>query len=360
MIRTLPQKPHKQIFLNILALLLDLVITASILLSIYYFNYMIPYKFDTPNNVLSNTPFSDGNGQASLPGMGGQIFSGGDSLFGTGGALSNKKNGADTQGNPGSSSVSTDLGGKFADKFSDKVVSTANSYQSKDLSITVTPYQLGSGKNKITYYVADIYTSNINCFRTYFGQNTYGTGYTEHLTNMSRDVHSILAMNGDSYCYNRQHTAGVLIRNGTLYRSEPTASDVCILYQNGEMKTYSPDQFDLQQAIRDGAYQSWTFGPNLLDARGKALKSFNTWDYIRKAHPRSAIGYYEPGHYCFVVVDGRQTGYSREMTLPELAQVFENLGCSAAYNLDGGHSAFMTMGDQVVNHPYRPSHQIVD
>jgi exopolysaccharide biosynthesis protein/transposase len=246
------------------------------------------------------------------------------------------------------------------DEFSRLRFLAANSYQSKDLSITVTPYQLGSGTNKITYYVADVYTSNINCFRTYFGQNTYGTGYTEHLTNMSRDVHSVLAMNGDSYCYNRQHTAGVLIRNGTLYRAEPTTSDVCILYKNGEMKTYSPDQFDLQQAMQDGAYQSWTFGPNLLDSQGKALKSFNTWDYIRKAHPRSAIGYYEPGHYCFVVVDGRQTGYSRGMTLPELAQVFENLGCSAAYNLDGGHSTFMTMGDQVVNQPYKSSHEIVD
>ena len=126
------------------------------------------------------------------------------------------------------------------------------------------------------------------------------------------------------------------------------------------MKTYSPDQFDLQQVMRDGAYQSWIFGPKLLDGQGKALTSFNTWDYIRKAHPRSAIGYYEPGHYCFVVVDGRQKGYSRGMTLPELARVFEDLGCSAAYNLDGGHSTFMTMDGHVVNRPYKSSHEIVD
>ena len=118
--------------------------------------------------------------------------------------------------------------------------------------------------------------------------------------------------------------------------------------------------FDVQQVMQDGAYQSWTFGPNLLDENGKALSSFNTWDYIRQTHPRSAIGYYKPGHYCFVVVDGRQSGYSRGMTLPELARVFEDLGCSAAYNLDGGHSTFMTIGDQVVNRPYKPGHQIVD
>ena len=58
-------------------------------------------------------------------------------------------------------------------------------------------------------------------------------------------------------------------------------------------------------------------------------------------NPRSAIGYYEPGHYCFVVVDGRQSGYAKGMSIPELAALFEELGCTKAYNLDGGGSAVM-------------------
>ena len=90
------------------------------------------------------------------------------------------------------------------------------------------------------------------------------------------------------------------------------------------------------------------------------LTSFDTWDYIKKTHPRTALGYYEPGHYCFVVVDGRQTGYSRGMDLTELAQVFEDLGCTAAYDLDGGHTVFMTLEDQYVNHSYKPSKTISD
>ncbi len=31
---------------------------------------------------------------------------------------------------------------------------------------------------------------------------------------------------------------------------------------------------------------------------------------LGKANPRTAVGNYEPGHYCFLVVDGRQPGYS--------------------------------------------------
>lgn len=74
------------------------------------------------------------------------------------------------------------------------------------------------------------------------------------------------------------------------------------------MDIYSPDQIDLQRLIEKGAYQSWIFGPSLLDENGKAKpkESFLTWDYIKESHPRTAIGYFEPGHYCLLLVDGRQ------------------------------------------------------
>ena len=63
-------------------------------------------------------------------------------------------------------------------------------------------------------------------------------------------------------------------------------------------------------------------------------------------NPRSAIGYYEPGHYCFVVVDGRQNGYAKGMNIPQLATLFEELGCTRAYNLDGGGSAVMVFNHE--------------
>ena len=125
------------------------------------------------------------------------------------------------------------------------------------------------------------------------------------------------------------------------------------------MDIYQPGQVDLQQLVDRGAYQSWIFGPSLLDESGKAKSTFLTWDYIRESHPRTAIGYYEPGHYCLLLVDGRQDS-SRGMFLDEMAKVFEDLGCKAAYNLDGGHCSFMTMKNQVANHPYKPEHEVED
>ena len=261
---------------------------------------------------------------------------------------------------------------KFADKFTDTVVATDTSYTSPDLSIHLSYNQYdtgildnsGEGKHvkygtKISYVLADIYLGDITCFRTAFAQNTYGVGYSEKLSDMSAKMRSVLAVNGDSYSNNRHQDNGTIIRNGVVYRNEVTDMETCVLNWDGTMDIYSPEQMDLQQLIEKGAYQSWIFGPSLLDENGKAKDSFRTWEYITQSHPRTAIGYYEPGHYCLMLVDGRQKS-SRGMFLDEMAKVFEDLGCRSAYNLDGGHCSFMTFEGKTANHPYKPEYEVSD
>lgn len=263
---------------------------------------------------------------------------------------------------------------KFKDKFTDTVVTTDTSYSSPNLSIQLSYsyYDTGildlsaSGKHKkygtqVSYVLADIYVGNITCFQTAFAQDTYGVGYTEKLSDMSSAIKSVLAVNGDSYSNNRHSDNGTIIRNGVVYRSMPTDMETCVLNWDGTMDIYGPGQLDLHQLIEKGAYQSWIFGPSLLDENGKAKpkESFLTWSYIKESHPRTAIGYFEPGHYCLLLVDGRQKS-SRGMFLDEMAKVFEGLGCRAAYNLDGGHCSFMTFQGSTANHPYKPKHEVSD
>ena len=40
------------------------------------------------------------------------------------------------------------------------------------------------------------------------------------------------------------------------------------------MKIYQPEALNIQTLIQTGAYQSWIFGPSLLDENGKAKKDF--------------------------------------------------------------------------------------
>ena len=231
---------------------------------------------------------------------------------------------------------------KFAEKYTDTVVVTENSYSSPDISVTVTEETLG----RTTYYLADIYVRDITCFQSALAGNTYGSGFRDSIGDMAALNNALLAINGDYYGNTNE---GVVIRNGVIYRANSTNCDVCMLCYDGTMRVMPGSSFTVEDAIAYGAWQAWTFGPALLDTDGSVLTSFSSTGRIISANPRTAIGYYEPGHYCMVVVDGR--GESAGITLPDLSQLFYDLGCTAAYNLDGGNSSIMVWDDEIINHP---------
>lgn len=241
---------------------------------------------------------------------------------------------------------------KWADKFTDdgSIIETNTSYQSGNINISVSTVS----KNSVTYYVADVYISSIYNFRTALAEDTYGRGYTDNVADLAVANDAIIATNGDFY---GAREMGIVIRNGSLYR-DVLWGDVGVLYYNGIFKTYSAEDFDLQAVIDGGAYQAWSFGPSLLDENGDAIPNFDS--SIAKAHPRCALGYYEPGHYCFVLVDGRQSGYSVGMSLVSLSSLMNELGCRAAYNLDGGQTAVMAYKGEVINRPYEGGREVSD
>lgn len=310
--------------------LADILFSGSIVCGDYLYNYKIPQKLPSLNITASSAQSND-------------------------------------------NSTYTDWSVKFQDHFSDSVISTDTTYKSPNISIELTQNSYDTnmidfsegGKHtkygtKVSYTLADIYIRSIDCFKTAFAQDTYGTGYSETLSSMSSRIQSIIGINGDSYSNNRHQNNGTIIRNGIVYRSQPSTEETCVLFQDGTMKIYAPDSFNVQDLITNGAWQSWVFGPSLLDENGNAKSDFLTWSYIRESHPRTAIGYYEPGHYCLLVVDGRQSDYSRGMFLEEMSKLFADLGCKAAYNLDGGHCSFMSMQDNIISHPYKPQKEISD
>ncbi len=214
------------------------------------------------------------------------------------------------------------------------------SHQSNSVRVAVKGYSVDG----VAYFVSDVWIKDISSFRTAFAKKQYGQGIHQEFLNMAQDNKAIVAISGDYY---GARAKGVVVRNGQLYR-DILFEDVCVLYQNGVMETYTKDTFNIDDAIARKAYQIWSFGPQLLD-NGQPMQEFNS--SVKNANPRCAIGYYEPGHYCFVTVDGRQPGYSEGMTLQALSQLFYDLGCKVAYNLDGGQTAMMAYGNQLVNRP---------
>ena len=219
---------------------------------------------------------------------------------------------------------------RFAGHFSDETVWEDMSYRSPTMAVTVTKYEYTELLPKGVYFVADIYLSDVEQLQAAFPLN----GYTfAQPAAIARDADAVVAVNGDCFVDQR---GGFVERNGEIYSQNPTTADVCVLYYDGRMEIYERGECDPEQILADEPWQIWHFGPSLLNADGSARESFNISDALLIAHPRTALGYYEPGHYCFVVVDGRQGGYSLGAEMKELSAIMSELGCSAAYNLDGG------------------------
>jgi exopolysaccharide biosynthesis protein len=67
-----------------------------------------------------------------------------------------------------------------------------------------------------------------------------------------------------------------------------------------------------------------------------------------------AIGQRKDGTFIFVVIDGRQPGYSLGTNLLELQNIFNQYDAYNAANLDGGSSATMYYNGSVVNKTSTP------
>lgn len=240
----------------------------------------------------------------------------------------------------------------FTEHFQFAPIADEDSYISQNMMIETSTHTMEKNGEQITYYLADVYVRTMDCFRTALANDTFGA--TAEFLDISKANEAIMAVSGDYYTWNR---GGPVIRNGVLYRNKQGTADVCVLYKDGSMKTVNGRLFNAEEAIAEGAWQAWAFGPSLLTADGKAATTFNST--LTDKHPRCAIGYYQPGHYVFVLVDGRQD-HSVGMTLSELAELFESLGCTVAYNLDGGRSAQMAFNNSLLNQPYRDGRVVSD
>ena len=344
-------------------ILIDLVITGLVLTVFALFHHVLPRQKQSLGIVISN-PYqtveeNSGSSGCIMPEDKMLIASAGMSdapMLSAKGSRQNsggrgKGNGSNGKGGSALTAESEDtiqesdgapISEKFAEKYTDSVVITENSYTSPDISITVTEESLG----RTIYYLADIYVRDITCFQSALARNSYGSGFRDSIADMALLNNALVAINGDYYGNTNE---GVVIRNGVIYRANPTNCDVCVLYYDGTMRVMPGNSFSVEDAVRDGAWQAWTFGPALLDTDGNALTEFASSNRIISANPRTAIGCYEPGHYCMVVVDGR--GESAGITLPALSQLFHDLGCAAAYNLDGGNSSMMIWKNEVINVP---------
>ncbi len=199
-------------------------------------------------------------------------------------------------------------------------------------------------QKNLAYFVADVRLSSVEYFKTAFAKDTYGLNIHETTSSMARRKNAILAINGDYSGYSKNK---LTIRNGVLY-NDNFNGEVLVLMKSGEMRI-APDNVSGADLVKQGALQSWSFGPTLV-IDGKYVQR-SASSHVSAANPRTGIGMVSPLHYIFIVVDGRKSGYSLGLGLKDFANLFIKYGCKVAYNLDGGGSSEMVMNNKILNVP---------
>ncbi len=239
---------------------------------------------------------------------------------------------------------------KFAHLTTDEVIITESGYSSHDICIEIKSFDENEGIIKSPYTVADIYVRDVRCLQAYFAGGKYiPTGHGEPILECMEKSGAILATNGDYYS---MQLGSAVLRNGVLYRYPIADFDVLVLYEDGSVKIFPKKTVRSESGWKEAfenAWQAWSFGPSLLDETGKQYEDLraNLFGVIANRNPRTGFGYYEPGHYCLVVVEGR-SDTAPGATIEEFASIFESLGCVQAYNLDGGGSSVMAFEGELL------------
>ena len=278
------------------------------------------------------------------------------------GAVSEKKKHERPSGGPGmaksgshtskTASATADVTTTIDTVSSDTVLGT---YSDSVKTITVSEYRA----NDTSIYVADVrlvgdattedssaYTS-ADLIKTAFAEDTYGKNIKAGTSETAEENNAILAINGDFYGAQNE---GYVIRNGILYRSASGGNEDLAILTDGSFMIFSEDDLTAEEILAAGASDVLSFGPGLVEDGEIAVTKDEEVGKAMASNPRTAIGVLEDGHYVFVVTDGR-TSESTGLTLYQIAEFMQSLGCTTAYNLDGGGSSTMYFNGQIINNP---------
>ena len=210
-------------------------------------------------------------------------------------------------------------------------------YETETLKVNVEQKDTGYTK----YWVAHVQTFSTEQLKSALCGGTYGN--PRKTTSEELASHDgIIGINGSAFSYGSGEPAPgkTMIKGGRIYND---------VYSNGNIFCVTEDAAGMttKDLLNRGVQDTYCFGPTLVE-NGEASEISGQFHQTSR-YQRAAVGMVSPGDYYLVVVDGKGYGGSQGMTYQELQQVFLDLGCDYAYNLDGGGSATLVFKGRVLN-----------
>lgn len=242
-------------------------------------------------------------------------------------------------------------------------------YIAQDLFVEVSRYTEPSGP--LVYFITDVRTNpDKEPIRSLLTEGSLDPGhnFSDPIT-ISEKSKAILSITDDNYGYRwyrrvrrkmMQYQLGVVIRDFDVKSdAAPTADyekfpalDIMAYYPDGKIELFAAREHTAQEYLDMGVMSTWSFGPILVrdGAINQELYDQSKAHYAEHAadEPRMAMGYYEPGHYVILTVNGR-TDDSDGESLFWMAQKMLDMGIPQCFNLDGGGTTTLCFMGEAIN-----------
>lgn len=198
---------------------------------------------------------------------------------------------------------------------------------------------------KTEYTFTEVKIAHPSQFRRFLSGGEYGSGLLYTTTEMAESVNAVAAASGDYYSY---RGFGNVIYNGEVKRSGDRMLDTCYIDANGDLQfTYIGDvmnKAELEQFVEEkGIRFSLAFGPVMIqDGEIKCKLSYNIGQ-TDEMYSRAAFCQHGKLHYIMVAAN------RRGMTAKAFAQYLQGRGIHTAYGLDGGQTASIVTGGELMN-----------
>lgn len=177
---------------------------------------------------------------------------------------------------------------------------------------------------------------------------------------IAKENNAVLAINGDYFSY---HRTGVVVRGGKVLREQPVATrDTLIIDAEGNFTILTKNTRKEWEAYRDSAVHAFCFGPGLV-INGEVQK-FKAGDKVSCGAPTKAqrltICQLDTLSYLIIATEGPEQEGQAGLTIAELTELIVAAGAKQAYNLDGGSSVTLLLGDQRINAPESKNRNVGD
>ena len=216
-------------------------------------------------------------------------------------------------------------------------------YETSTLKISVEPRETSYTR----YWVCHIQTFSTEQICSALCGGTYGNPRRTTSAELA-DHNGVLGINGSGFSYSTGIPAEgkSMIKDRQVYEDVYSNGNIMCVTGEGGMFT-APAGMTTEEMLGRDVKDTYCFGPTLVENREACEISGQFRQTYR--YQRTAVGMAGPAEYYVLVVDGKGAGGSQGMTYEELQEVFLDLGCEYAYNLDGGGSSTLVFKGRVLN-----------